>query len=120
MSNMPPLEAVEAEILRRVGATEKSICPSEVARGLAPERWQPLMGLVRKAAGRLSEAGQIDILRKGKPIAPEAMHGVIRLRRKQPPAGGAGETSTEGGGAGETSTEGGGAGQAPAVGESEA
>ncbi len=84
MTQIPPLEAVEAEILRRVAATEKSICPSEVARGLAPERWQPLMGAVRKAAARLSGAGQLDILRKGKPIAPEAMHGVIRLRRPQP------------------------------------
>ncbi|MBX9750024.1 MAG: DUF3253 domain-containing protein [Roseococcus sp.] len=78
------LEAIEAEILRRVGATEKSICPSEVARGLEAENWRPLMSLVRKAAGRLSTAGQIEILRKGKPIAPEAMVGVIRLRRPQP------------------------------------
>jgi hypothetical protein len=77
------LEAIEAEILRRVGATDKSICPSEVARGLEAENWRPLMGLVRKAAGRLSAAGQLDILRKGKPIAPEAMVGVIRLRRPQ-------------------------------------
>lgn len=75
------LEAIEAEILRRVGATDKSICPSEVARGLEVEHWRPLMGPVRQAAARLSAAGQLDILRKGKPIAPEAMHGVIRLRR---------------------------------------
>jgi hypothetical protein len=86
MTQNPPLEAVEAEILRRVAATEKSICPSEVARGLAPERWQPLMAIVRKAAARLSNAGQLDILRKGKPIAPEAMHGVIRLRRPLTPS----------------------------------
>lgn len=85
MTQIPPLEAVESEILRRVTATEKSICPSEVARGLAPERWQPLMGIVRKAAARLSDAGQLDILRKGQKIAPEAMHGVIRLRRPRPP-----------------------------------
>ena len=83
----PPLEAIEAEILRCVAATEKSICPSEVARGLVPENWRPLMGLVRQAAARLSQAGRLDILRKGKPIAPEAMHGVIRLRR---PSGGEG------------------------------
>lgn len=86
MTQNPPLEAVEAEILRRVAATEKSICPSEVARGLAPERWQPLMAIVWKAAARLSNAGQLDILRKGKPISPEAMHGVIRLRRPLTPS----------------------------------
>lgn len=91
MTQIPALEAIEAEILRRLGATEKSICPSEVARGLAPERWQPLMSTVRKAAARLSASGQLEILRKGKPIDPEAMHGVIRLRRPQPHT--AGETS---------------------------
>lgn len=86
MTLIPALETIEAEILRRVGATAKSICPSEVARGLAPERWQPLMGAVRQAAARLSASGQLDILRKGKAIPPESMHGVIRLRRPQPDA----------------------------------
>ena len=74
-------EAMKAEILRRVAATAKSICPSEVARGLAPDGWRPLMGPVRAAAAALSREGRLDILRKGKPIAPEEMHGVIRLRR---------------------------------------
>lgn len=74
-------EAIEAEILRRVAATTKSICPSEVARGLAPELWRPLMGPVRSAAAALAREGRLDILRKGKPIAPDEMHGVIRLRR---------------------------------------
>ncbi|MEI6161054.1 MAG: DUF3253 domain-containing protein [Roseococcus sp.] len=83
MTQIPPAEVIEAEILRRIAATEKSICPSEVARALAPERWQPLMGAVRKAAARLSTAGRLEILRKGKPIAPDALHGVIRLRRPQ-------------------------------------
>lgn len=95
MSRSPGPEAIEAEMLRRLAATEKSICPSEVARGLAPENWRPLMGLVRQAAARLSVAGEVDILRKGKPIPPEAMHGVIRLRRKRHP-GGAGDGQPEG------------------------
>jgi len=84
MAGAVTLEAIEAAILERTAACApgKSICPSEVARGLLPEKWQPLMGQVRQAAARLSEAGRIDILRKGKPIAHDAMHGVIRLRRK--------------------------------------
>lgn len=60
----------------------KSICPSEVARALQPEGWQSLMTPVRQAAIRLSVAGRIDILRKGKPVAPDAVHGVIRLRTR--------------------------------------
>jgi hypothetical protein len=82
----PVTEAeLRAEILRQTRARgpAKSICPSEVARALAPESWQPLMGKVRAAAASLHAEGTVQILRKGKPIPPEAMHGVIRLR--QPP-----------------------------------
>lgn len=76
-------EALTAEILRQTQARgpEKSICPSEVARALDPGDWRRHMHAVRAAAAALAAAGQVDILRKGKPIAPEAMHGVIRLRQ---------------------------------------
>jgi hypothetical protein len=78
-------EAIEQEILRQT--TErgpgKSICPSEVARALAPEEdaWRRLMGQVRAAAIRLARQGKVEVLRKGKPVDPEAeIRGVIRLR----------------------------------------
>jgi hypothetical protein len=59
----------------------KSICPSEVARALAPEAWQALMAQVRRVAVALAREGRIDILRKGKPVDPEVeIRGVIRLR----------------------------------------
>jgi hypothetical protein len=78
-------EALRAEILRQTRARgpAKSICPSEVARALAPEAWRPLLGAVRAAAAELHAEGAVQILRKGRPVPPEAMHGVIRLR--QPP-----------------------------------
>jgi hypothetical protein len=78
----PPADAIEAGILRHVLArgADKSICPSEVARALAPEAWRPLMGAVRAAAIRLASTGRIEILRKGKPVQPDAIRGVIRLR----------------------------------------
>jgi hypothetical protein len=60
----------------------KSFSPSEVALALS-ENWRPLLIHVRAAARRLAEAGQIDILRHGKPVEPAAMKGVIRLRLKQ-------------------------------------
>jgi Protein of unknown function (DUF3253) len=71
---------IETTILRLL--TERgtgSICPSEAARALDPE-WRRLLGPVRKAAIRLARAGRIDILRKGRPVAPEEVRGVIRLR----------------------------------------
>ena len=90
---MPDTAAVEAAILELTLArgSDKSICPSEAARRLhpEPEGWQSLLGPVRQAAIRLSRAGRIDILRKGKPVPPEAAHGVIRLRAKPPAEEGA-------------------------------
>lgn len=77
--------AITEEILRQTAArgAEKSICPSEVARALAPEEeaWRRLMGPVRSAAIRLAQEGRVEVLRKGKPVDPAAeIRGVIRLR----------------------------------------
>jgi hypothetical protein len=78
-------EAIEQEILRQAAArgAGKSICPSEVARALAPENeaWRRLMSQVRAAAIRLAREGRVEVLRKGKPVDPNAeIRGVIRLR----------------------------------------
>lgn len=74
--------ALETTILALAAAAgpEKSICPSEAARAMAPEDWRPLMTATRRAALRLQAAGRIAILRKGKPVAAEDVRGVIRLR----------------------------------------
>lgn len=65
---------------------QKSICPTEAARALAgnppDESWRRSLAPVKLAAQRLARAGQIEILRKGKPIDPKTLHGVIRLRLK--------------------------------------
>jgi hypothetical protein len=78
-------QAVADEILRQVAArgAGKSICPSEVARALAPDEaeWRRLMGPVRAAALRLAREGRLEVLRKGRPVDPAAdLRGVIRLR----------------------------------------
>ncbi len=72
---------IEAGIIRLAGArgADASICPSDVARALATE-WRCLLGPVRRVAARLAAEGQIDVLRKGKPIDPAALRGVVRLR----------------------------------------
>ena len=63
---------------------DKSICPTEAARLLAgnptDERWRAGLSPVRLAAQRRARAGRLQILRKGKPIDPEELRGVIRLR----------------------------------------
>ncbi len=84
--------AIETEILRQTEAqgAGKSICPSEVARALAPGEaaWRPLLGAVRATAYDLAREGRIEVLRKGKPVDPaEGIRGVIRLRIRTPVTG---------------------------------
>lgn len=79
MSEPAIRDAILAQTAARGAA--KSICPSEVARALEPEAWQSLMPRIRREAALLAREGRIDILRKGKPVDPEAeIRGVIRLR----------------------------------------
>ncbi len=79
--DMKPEAEIAATILRLVEAqgAHKSISPTDVARALDPA-WQSLLGPVRRAAIGLAVAGRIDILRKGKPVDPGEVRGVIRLR----------------------------------------
>jgi hypothetical protein len=80
--------AEQAIFLLLAARGDKSICPTEAARALAnqpaDDSWRKSLPAIRQAAFRLARAGRIDILRKGKPVAPEDAHGVIRLRMKAP------------------------------------
>lgn len=81
----PAEQAILALCLAR--GAEKSICPTEAARALAghpdDDSWRARLSPIRLAAVRLAKAGRIEILRKGKPIEPDNIHGVIRLRLTQ-------------------------------------
>lgn len=61
------------------GATS-SITPEDAARAVDSEHWHKHLHEVRAAAVRLAKDGRIVILRKGKPVDPDAFKGVIRLR----------------------------------------
>jgi hypothetical protein len=78
-----PAEQAILDILRALGAG-KSISPVDAARAMAgnpqDESWRHGLAPVKRAAQRLARAGQIEILRKGKPVDPENLHGVVRLR----------------------------------------
>jgi hypothetical protein len=82
-------EPVEAAILRLTAACgpARSVTPEDVARALAPDNealWRSKLSAVRRAAIRLAGEGRIDILRKGKPVPPGEVRGVIRLRAPCP------------------------------------
>ena len=76
------IEAITTAMLQIAAerGPEKSLCPTDVARAVSAEDWRPLLGAVRKVAADLARQGKIEILRKGKPIHPDEMRGVIRLR----------------------------------------
>jgi hypothetical protein len=57
-----------------------SICPSEVARAVAPADWRPLMPQVRAAAARLASAGRIRVTQGAHEVDAIAARGPIRLR----------------------------------------
>ena len=73
--------AIEAAILSHVMALapNASISPNDVAMALGSD-WRTKLTAVRRAAIRLALDGQIEILRKGKPVDPTGAKGVIRLR----------------------------------------
>jgi hypothetical protein len=63
---------------RRAGA---SICPSEAARAVDPERWRDLMPAARAAAGRLAEAGSVEVTQAGNVVDVRTARGPLRVRR---------------------------------------
>lgn len=75
-------DPIEDEIFNQLARRDagKSICPSEVAKVIAPERWQREMSRVRAVATGLARQGRLVITKKGKPVDPDAFKGVIRLR----------------------------------------
>ncbi|MEM1379319.1 MAG: DUF3253 domain-containing protein [Pseudomonadota bacterium] len=78
---MTPRDAILEVLGER--APGKSICPSEAARRLvSDDTWRPLMGAVRDAGRALAAEGLIEVTKKGKPVDPEVVKGVIRYRMK--------------------------------------
>jgi Protein of unknown function (DUF3253) len=59
---------------------DHTICPSEVARKLAPDAWRPLMPAIRRVARALVTDGALELRQRGVPISPEVEpRGPIRL-----------------------------------------
>ena len=66
--------------LLRDRAPQATLCPSEVARALAPEAWRALMQPVRTVAVDMARQGLITIRQKGHAVSPDApLRGPIRL-----------------------------------------
>ena len=73
---------IRTEIVARVAArgAGKTVCPSEVARAVAPDAWRALMALVRDEARELAREGAIVVTQRGTVLPPDAeWRGAIRL-----------------------------------------
>jgi hypothetical protein len=57
-----------------------TICPSDVARAVAPDDWRPLMEPTRAVARRLVAAGDAEITQGGQVVDPSTAKGAIRIR----------------------------------------
>ena len=74
------LESTILALLQQRGV-DKTICPSEAARAVEPQNWEPLMEPARAAARRLVAAGKIVITQGGVVVDPSTAKGPIRLRK---------------------------------------
>ena len=65
-------------------APSATVCPSDVARALAPEggAWRALMPEVRRVAAGLAAQGRLRVTRGGVEVDAESRGGPIRLGRR--------------------------------------
>ena len=64
-------------------AAPASVTPETIARAASldtPEKWRSLLPHIKRLATMSAQAGELNILRKGKIIDPEEFKGVIRLQ----------------------------------------
>ena len=60
--------------------TDKTICPSEVAREMFPANWRKHMEEVRQVAIDLHQQGKVSITQKGEPVDVNNIKGPIRIK----------------------------------------
>ena len=79
----PPAELIRETITDLLGRRrpDASICPSEVARAIAPADWRPLMPAVVDVARAMAREGRLRITQGSEERDPDdAFVGPIRLR----------------------------------------
>ena len=73
------MRSVLLDLVRRRGP-EKTVCPSEAARALAPDHWRELIEDVRQEAYRMADDGLVDITQQGSAVDGRTARGPIRVR----------------------------------------
>ncbi len=73
------LREIMLELARQRG-TERTLCPSEVARHCGGDDWRALMPTVHETTRQLWRARQIEVLQRGRPVDPTEARGPVRIR----------------------------------------
>jgi len=75
-------EAIFETIIQLCAAAwpDETVRPEDIAMTLHPMEWQTMTGRIRLTVKQLAELGYVQILRKGKPVAPDDFKGVYRVR----------------------------------------
>jgi len=77
-------EEIRETILRLLrDRSPGTICPSEAARRVAPERWRAVMDDTRRVARAMVEGGEIEVLQRGEVVDVATTRGPIRLRLRR-------------------------------------
>ena len=79
-SNDEIRQAIASAVMER--GAGKTVCPSEIARTLAgsdEKVWRLMMAPIRLEAVSMAKAGEVRILRKGRPVDPDDFKGIYRL-----------------------------------------
>ena len=84
-----PLEATLMHMLAGLGPGA-SLNPNDIAKAAhagddKPESWRRDLPKLKAIAVGLARQGKVEILRKGKPVSPDNLKGIYRL--KLPPSG---------------------------------
>lgn len=67
------------ELLSQVRDGE-SISPNDIAKAIDREHWQRELPKVRAVVIGLARQGRVELLRKGRPVEPDGLKGIYRLR----------------------------------------
>lgn len=73
------IEDTLLDLLSQVRKAE-SISPNDIAKAINREGWQRELPKVRAVVVGLARQGRLEMLRKGKPVEPEGIKGVYRVR----------------------------------------
>ena len=82
----PSAREIERSLLALADArgSDKTFCPSEAARRLAPDDWRDWMPQIRAAAIRLVEAGKLRCTQRGREVDPTNARGPLRFAIPRP------------------------------------